>query len=158
VGARRVQTEVEIQVNVGQVLALEPQALKQFSLPVDVEGVSPDHGHDTFCEKLTQLMDRELQSALGVHQGLIQRYLTELKGQFRYDDEKIELIKNNFLEGMKRSDIVFKILDVIYALPVSCWNSFLSHFSQLLLERARVTQFELLFDEVRQELAKKKQR
>lgn len=155
-GAVRVQTEVEIHVNVGQVLTLEPQALKQFSVPIKSEAGDTNHEHAVFCEKLTQLMDRELQSALGVHQSFIQRYLTELKGQFRYDDEKIELVKNHLLDSAKQSDVVFKILDATYALPVSCWNSYLSHFSQLLLEKARVAQFEHLLNEVRQELVKSK--
>lgn len=103
---------------------------------------------DEFARKVNHLIDEKLKNAIQLYAGLRKRFLTDLKGHFRFDEDKVKIIG----EGLERlshdTDAAYKILDRVYSLPVVEWNGYLSQFSQLLMGRLEVPRFTALLEQV----------
>lgn len=153
-GQLKVQTESEVTFNIGPVTTLTPDVIDKLIAEKGHE--DQDLHRKAFVSDMCQLIDDRLKTLLGHNEMLAQRYLTELKGQFRFDAQKIEAIRAALTEYEKEGDVVFKILDFIYSLPIAQWNGLLSELSQLLLERSDGARLELLLKEVSEEFLKKK--
>lgn len=139
----KVQTENNIDFMIGDVMTLSPAVLT-------------DSFKDSkeFVDHINHLVDDKLKTILGIHTALEQRYLTELKGQFRFDQDKIDAVATSLRGFSQKSDRVYHILDRIYSLPLAQWNSHLSQLSQLLLERSDEARLEALLKQVSEELLK----
>lgn len=139
----KIQTENNIDFIIGDVVTLSP-------------GVLSDSFKDSkeFLDHINYLIDGKLKTILGIHEALEQRYLTELKGQFRFDQNKIDAVASFLRSYSQKSDRVYHILDRIYSLPPVQWNSYLSQLSQLLLEHSDETRLEVLLKQVSGELLK----
>lgn len=139
----KIQTENNVDFIIGDVVTLSPSALT-------------DSFKDSkeFLDHINHLIDDKLKTILGIHEALEQRYLTELKGQFRFDQDKIDAVASSLHSFSQKSDRVYHILDRIYSLPLVQWNSHLSQLSQLLLERSDETRLEALLKQVSEELLK----
>jgi len=109
-----------------------------------------------FVRKMSYLINKKLVEVLDLRQHLLQRFLTEIRGQFRFDDEKITLIKDIVLKLSEEGDLVYQILDRIYSLPIPQWNCYLSQLSQLLLERTTEERLRTLLLEISEEFMKRK--
>jgi len=150
----KVQTESEIEFKVGDVVSLSPHLMEELSSSVDSEEF--DHYKKKFLSEMNYLINNKLKEVLGHDQMLTQRYLTELKGQFRFDDDKIDAVKSSLLESCEETDGVYHILDRVYSLPTPQWNGYLSQLSQLLLEKSDQSRLQLLLEEVSGELLRAK--
>lgn len=139
----KIQTENSVDFMIGDVVTLSPSVLT-------------DSFKDSkeFVDHINHLIDDKLKTILGIHAALEQRYLTELKGQFRFDQDKIDAVASSLRGFSQKSDQVYHILDRIYSLPLAQWNSHLSQLSQLLLERSDEARLEALLKQVSEDLLK----
>lgn len=149
-----VQTENEMEFTVGDVVSLKPDLLSQF-IPSEVGVEEKQAGHERLVQKLNELIHDRLKAVLRVHEVIAQRFLADLAGYFRYDEDKIELIANELAETEKGGDTAFQIIDRIYSLPINQWNGYLSHLSQLLIDKTDDARLEKLLREVSEKLLKK---
>jgi 1-acyl-sn-glycerol-3-phosphate acyltransferase len=154
-GSMRIQTETEVVFRVGDVVTLTTDILDE----VFPEGSLPEE-NPVHCKKfvadMSFLISKKLVSVLDLEEQLTQRYLTELKGQFRFDHDKIEFIAKTIKEYNEDHDLVFQILDRIYSLPIPCWNGYLSQLSQLIQERTTEERLMTLLVEITEELVRTK--
>ncbi|HLD45029.1 MAG TPA: 1-acyl-sn-glycerol-3-phosphate acyltransferase, partial [bacterium] len=150
-GSLAVQTEAEVVFTIGDVLSLSPHMLDDLFVADQPREEAP-LARKKFATELTGVINEKLLSVLNLKFQLLQRFLTELKGQFHYDNERLQVVQNNMVMIDKSSDVVFEILDKIYSLPVSQWNGYLSQLSQMLLGKPDLTRFEILAHDVTEDL------
>lgn len=154
-GSLDFQTETEIAFSVGPVVTLKAEPiLKDWGFDENLPEEELCQRRKEFALGMNQLIDQNLSGILGIHSYLSQRYLTELKGQFRFDDGKIEEVSLCLKNLGAGHTVVYQILDRIYCLPVKRWNGYLSELSQLLLERTSEERLQMLLEEVSEELLK----
>lgn len=103
---------------------------------------------DEFARKINHLIDEKLINAIQLHATLRKRFLTDLKGHFRFDEDKIRVIAEGLERFSRDTDVAYKILDRVYSLSMVEWNGYLSQFSQLLMGRLEQPRFEALLEEV----------
>ncbi|MBU0507036.1 MAG: 1-acyl-sn-glycerol-3-phosphate acyltransferase [bacterium] len=154
-GSIRIQTETEVVFRVGEVVTLTTDILEE----VFPQGSLPEEDPlncKKFVADMSFLISKKLVSVLDLEEQLTQRYLTELKGQFRFDHDKIEFIARTIKEYNEEHDLVFQILDRIYSLPIPCWNGYLSQLSQLIQERTTQDRLMTLLIEITEELVRTK--
>jgi 1-acyl-sn-glycerol-3-phosphate acyltransferase len=143
----RVQSENEIHFSIGDVVTLNPQMISAVTQG-DLDEEDYRQKRMEFAGEVNQLVNDRLVDILNLRDVLMQRYLTDLKGQFRYDEDKIQMIAKALVRASVGTDIVFQILDRLYALPVNLWNGYLSQLGQLLLEGVSQKRLEALLNEV----------
>jgi len=153
-GSLKVQTESEIEFTVGHVETISPSFIEELQQNMNEEEL--EQYRKKFLQEINHLIHNHLKEVLGHNQMLTQRYLTELKGQFRYDVDKISAIETTIVENGHHDDQVFQILDCVYSLPIPQWNGYLSQLSQLLLEKTDTSRLNILLEEVAEELIKSK--
>ncbi len=154
-GCLKIQTEGDIEFKIGDVFSLSPGLLNDyFSESMSKEEMIVQKKQ--FVRKMSYLINKKLVEVLDLRQHLLQRFLTEIRGQFRFDDEKITLIKDIVLKLSEEGDLVYQILDRIYSLPIPQWNCYLSQLSQLLLERTTEERLRTLLLEISEEFMKRK--
>jgi hypothetical protein len=146
-GSLRVQSENEIHFSIGDVVTLNPQMISAVTQG-DLDEEDYRQKRMEFAGEVNQLVNDRLVDILNLRDVLMQRYLTDLKGQFRYDEDKIQMIAKALVRASVGTDIVFQILDRLYALPVNLWNGYLSQLGQLLLEGVSQKRLEALLNEV----------
>lgn len=145
-GSFRVQTENNVQFSVGDVVALPPHLADDILLPEEDD--STDKKLE-FVDRMNSLIDAKLEDAMGLHVALKKRFLTELKGAFRFDEEKIENIASMLdLDQQKTSGTVYQIIDRVYSLPPEEWNGYLSQLCQLMQGRAEPERFLPILEDV----------
>lgn len=150
-----VQTEGKIVFSVAPVVTLKSApVVEEWGFHEELSQEQSQLRRQEFVLGLCQLIDQSLVHVLDLHEQLTQRYLTELKGQFRFEDGKIQELAERLNLAQKKQPVVFKILDCIYALPLKSWNGYLSELSQLLLERSTDRRLEELLSDVSGELLK----
>jgi hypothetical protein len=150
-GSMRVQSENEMEFTVGDVVTLTPTLLQQF-IPADPDEAAGRAGRKRLVERFNELIHDRLKAVLNLHEGIAQRFLADLAGYFRYDEDKIALIARELAETEKRGDTAFQIIDRIYSLPINQWNGYLSHLSQLLIDKTDDARLEKLLREVSEKL------
>lgn len=152
-GSLKVQSETEIHFSIGDVVTLNP---KMISAVTEGELDEDEYRQKRmeFAGEVNQLVNDRLVDVLNLRDTLMQRYLTDLKGQFRYDEDKIQMIAKALVRASVGTDRVFQILDCLYALPVNLWNGYLSQLGQLLLEGVNQKRLEVLLEEVSERLLK----
>ncbi len=151
-GSLKVQTENTIEFIIDAPLTLSGDVV--LSIQNETDAAVQAEKMREFATDINTVISERLAAILGIHQTLATRYLTELKGQFRYDNDKIALVQESLRKLSKDSSVVFQILDRIYALPVAEWNGFLSALSQLLLDRPSPERLGALLTEVSESLLK----
>ncbi|MBF0104714.1 MAG: 1-acyl-sn-glycerol-3-phosphate acyltransferase [Deltaproteobacteria bacterium] len=151
-GKTRVQTMADVQFTVGDVVTLTPQIIEDCLDHTDPQAI--EASKKEFLSEINSLINQKLVSVLQLHDLLVQRYLTELKGQFRLSDEKILSLRQNILELSERGDVVYILLDRIYGLPVPQWNGYLSQLTHFLLEKSEYARFINFLEEISFELLK----
>ncbi|MCP5464327.1 MAG: 1-acyl-sn-glycerol-3-phosphate acyltransferase [Deltaproteobacteria bacterium] len=155
--ALSVQTENDIQFDFGRVVSLDPALVQDWGMDQE----QPDEPKQQqirkdLVQKFLALIHGELQEILQVNDNLLQRYLTELRGQFHYDEEKLDRIHKLIKE--QKTETIYMILDRIYALTPSKWNGYLSQLSQLILEKSSEERRTELLKEVSEDLLAKKKK
>lgn len=151
----KIQTENDIEFEIGQVVTMSPAVLDRvFATSATIE----EHRENQamFVNDINHLIDENLANVLQIRDTLTQRYLTELKGQFRYPQDKIDAITEYLKIFSQKGDVIYQILDRIYSLPISDWNGYLSQLSQLLLEQSDLERLIVLLREVSEELVQRK--
>lgn len=149
-GAFTLQTENTIEFHVGDVVTLVPNMLHEIraeSPESDKAQIQAD-----FARKLNTLIDDKLKESIGLHLSLSKRFLTDLKGHFQFDEDKIQVISQGLDKVSRDSDVAYKILDRVYSLKVTEWNGYLSQLGQLLMGRLERERFESLLQQVTQAL------
>lgn len=138
----QVQTENTIEFLFGDVVELQAKDL------------GPDFlkERDEFSQKMNLLIDQKLKEAIHLHESLKKRYLTDLTGCFRFEEEKMDMVSKNLDQISSKSDVVYQILDRLYALPSEKWNGYLSQLSQILLAKPELSRFEGLLEQVTRDL------
>lgn len=147
----KIQTEGDVEFAVGDVVTLSPRMMED--MISEAEEQTKSHKKQ-FVQDMNLLIDDRLTQVLNLHQQLKQRYLTELKGQFRFDEDKLKAIEEYMDVISEQASVIYQILDRIYALPLPQWNGYLSQLSQLLLERTEITRLWLFCEEVAEEWLK----
>lgn len=147
-GSFKVQTENQILYNVGDVVSLSP-ALVDDILPPDGEDENGfDKRQQEFVAEMNGLIDERLKDAMGLHVSLKKRFLTDLKGAFRFEPDKIEAISMALDHAVKRFPGVYQIIDRVYSLPPAEWNGYLSQLCQLLQGRVEPERFLPMLEDV----------
>lgn len=153
-GSFTLQTENTIEFHVGDVVTLVPDMLNEIraeSKENDKAKIQAD-----FARKLNTLIDDKLKESIGLHLSLSKRFLTDLKGHFQFDEDKIQVISQGLDKISRDSDVAYKILDRVYSLKVAEWNGYLSQLGQLLMGRLERERFESLLQQVTQALLRVK--
>lgn len=117
-GSLRVQTETEVSIQLGEPLRVEPQ---------------------TAVEKLCRGIDSALQKLLEVRARLERRFFTDLRALL--DTQGIEEVSVAFREWREQGNLIYAMIDCIYALPQKQWRPLLVEFSSLL--RRHITRDDL---------------
>lgn len=148
-GKFRIQTQTPMSMELGSVLKFSTDVLgEEFA---QSEKQNPKTALKELAHEINFMIHKKFVDILDIHNQLKQRFYTELKGQFRFDDKKIELIMESLEILTSDSDLIYMILDRIYCLPSSKWNGYLSELVQLLLERSSKERFTALNNEIVQE-------
>ena len=134
-GSLKVQTENTIEFLFGDIVEFQGKDLDS-------------EDRDDFSQKMNLLIDQKLKAAIHLHENLKKRYLTDLTGCFRFDEEKMDMVSKNLDQISLESDVAYRILDRIYALPSEKWNGYLSQLSQVLLAKLESQRFEGLLEQV----------
>lgn len=150
----KIQTETVMEFAVGDVVSLSPSIIDE--IVVNDNDSETEENRKSFLTSMNDLIDVKLSEVLGLNESLKQRFLAELKGQFRFDHDKIEFIRSSLDAFEAQSSVVYEILDRIYTLPVAQWNGYLSQLSQLLLERCVLDRLYDFRNELSHELLNKK--
>lgn len=148
-GKYRVQTGVDMSMELGSVLRFTPDILNHEYQ--EHEKQSPKTALKDLAHEINWMIHEKLVGILKIHEQLKQRFYTELKGQFRFDDLKIELVMQSLDLLTQDSPLIYMILDRVYSLPSSKWNGYLSELAQLLLERSSKERFTALNNEIVQD-------
>lgn len=149
----RIQTEVDIHYTVGEVMTLTADF---------VAGMGTDVEDARYLEAVADIqgkIDRNLADALHIHESLRYRFLLDLKGYFRFSEDRLAEVRRGLGRIEASSPIVYQILDRVYACPPQEWNKYLSELSQILLDGSPLPRFGLLRSDVTTrmlELLKKK--
>lgn len=151
-GSLTVQTENTVTFNVGDVVALPAKLADELIHLSHVDEAAAQSHRNQFVERMNALIDDKLTEAMGLHDALKKRFLTDLKGAFRYEPDKIEAISRALDAAAKHSPGVYQIIDRIYSLPPSDWNGYLSQLCQLLQGRIDVERFQPILQDVSEKL------
>lgn len=144
-GQLRIQTGNTIEFHIGDVVSLEASSFAK-----ELQATTPEQHKilkEQFSDKMNALIDKKLKETLGLHESLKKRYLTDLKGHFMFESEKLTQITKSLDEVETQTDIGYKILDQIYALPTAEWNGYLSQLSQILLGKLDIQRFQALLEQ-----------
>ncbi|OVE82035.1 hypothetical protein BVY03_01945 [bacterium K02(2017)] len=145
----KIQTNTDIEFSIGEIIQLNPGILNELFAPQEEAQNDPKRD---FLDQTNLMINENLVEAMSLHPMLLQRYLTELKGQFRFENDKIAAIHDTIQEISPQSNVVFQLLDHIYSLPSNHWNGYLSQLSQLLLEKPSEERYLNLLEDVTSEL------
>lgn len=152
----KIQTETEIQFNIGEVYTLEQSLIKDIKFPHEKLDSSDPEFQDYFdlVSKIHQEIDEKLVNSIHIKESLIHRFYLELNGNLRYPNERIEIIKSRIHALDSISNIVYQILDRIFACPANYWNANLTKLAQTLLEENPVKRLQDLRIEISQLMLK----
>lgn len=149
----QMQTESDIRFVIGDVYTLKASLAKNCKKPANLTKPKDEFEKNylNLVEDIHQEIDKRLIKACGIHEALRQRFVLDLQGHFRYDEDRIKKIENYLIQNEDQG-ISYQILDRIYACPSSKWNSYLSVLAQLILEEASSERLRKLRHEVTLEM------
>lgn len=147
-GSLKVQTENQILYNVGDVVSLSPALVDDILPPSGEDESGFENRQQEFVSEMNRLIDERLKEAMGLHSSLKKRFLTDLKGAFRYEPDKIEAISKALDQVTTRFPGVYQIIDRVYSLPPNEWNGYLSQLCQLLQGRVEPERFLPMLEDV----------
>lgn len=147
-GSLKFQTENQILYNVGDVVSLSPALVDNILPPNGEDENGFENRQQEFVAEMNRLIDERLKEAVGLHLSLKKRFLTDLKGAFRYEPDKIEAISKALDQAVSRFPGVYQIIDRVYSLPPNEWNGYLSQLCQLLQGRVEPERFLPMLEDV----------
>jgi 1-acyl-sn-glycerol-3-phosphate acyltransferase len=130
------QTETEIHFNIGEVLTLHQNEVKDFKKPENLQGnfTENEKNYLNFVDKLHQKIDQGLTNSIPIKESLIHRLNLELNGNLRYPKDRINTINKKIDELDSSTNVIYRILDRIFASNPNTWNGNLTRVAQALLE------------------------
>lgn len=152
-GSFKVQTENTVLFNVGDIVTLPAKLADDVvSRAASPDDIPDEDRRQQFIERMNALIDGKLTDAMGLHDALKKRFLTDLKGAFRFEPDKIDAISRALDAAGRRSSGVYQIIDRIYSLPPAEWNGYLSQLCQLLQGRIEMEHFQPILQDVSEKL------
>lgn len=153
-GSLRIQTETDLAFHIGSVLTLSPTQVAGLQKPTSKDApTDPEKNFLIMVNSLHEEIDRRLASAIDLHEQLRHRFLVDLKGHFRYPADRIQLAEKHLDTISARHNIIYQILDRIYALKhPNLWNPYLSELAQILMEGSNLERFKILRSQVTEHL------
>ncbi|OGQ07865.1 MAG: hypothetical protein A3G32_09625 [Deltaproteobacteria bacterium RIFCSPLOWO2_12_FULL_40_28] len=145
----KVQTETAIVYNITRPLILTTALVSHLKKPEGIEAKNPEE--EKYLELIASLhkkIDHCLVEATQIHESLKYRFLLDLKGQFHFEESKIEAIEKHLDKASQTHSTCYQILDRIYACPPQDWNGSLSEMAHLLLEDPPLKRFETLREQI----------
>lgn len=151
-GSLKIQTETAAIFSVGDVVTLPITLADEVFPPGADDSEASDAARQLFTRRMNELIDAKLAEAMDLHAALKKRFLTDIKGSLRFEQDKIDAI-TRALDALGRDADVYRIIDRIYSLPITEWNGYLSQLCQLLQGRAEPERFLPILQDVSKKLA-----
>lgn len=145
----KLQTECEVQFDIAPPLTLSAADAGKITKPSTPEPkTESEKRYVEWVNEIHAAIDKKLAECLGIHANLRYRFILDLKGYFRFTQDRIQLVEQNMERIGGEDPIVYQILDRIYACPPKEWNPYLSELAQLLLDQSPLPRFRELRNQV----------
>lgn len=126
-GSNKVRTESDITFTVGDVVTIYPSDVSNYEKP-GPNGAKTDSekNYQRRIDELMRIINDGLIKALNLHSRLIDRFIADLREESLAPSANYLTIKNHLVAWDQQGKLLpFQILDRIYALDPSYWNSYL---------------------------------
>lgn len=135
-----------VSFRVGKIISLKANEIAILEKPTQQKPQNQNQeAYVKLVKSLTPQIDQMLRTTLDLDQQLTAHYLSDLRGHFSYDLQKIDRLENEISRLKPDLKTVFyQTLDRIYALKVDLWNTYLAQVAHLLENNAGLDEWRSL--------------
>ncbi len=132
-GAFSVRTESAVTFTVGDVLTIKPHEVAGYKKPSDDAPLGEgEQKYKAHVDRLMEMINSGLVGALSLHQKLSDRFIADVRERKLLQADDWMKLKNRLVSWDQAANLLpFQIIDRIYALDPSYWQTYLEKAAQL---------------------------